>query len=279
MKVITIEKVGFDLCDDPVKTEEIINSNLLKNLNNISDDYVYFSFPLAWGINNFGLEQIQTLLNQVNHSLKEKIVYVCQHIQAKNLDFGDNLVFTPHATVFDKFTPIPHHAPNKSSEIINFKDREIEMSFIGSYSTHHTRKVVGELLNSMEAAVAKDTGNWHFYKKGKDLKDSANYYVKTLGNSKVSICPRGTGPSTIRMWESMAMGSVPVLISDSLQLPLADRVDWSKHIVFVPEKESSDLVKYIPSEEVLKEMSDNCIETYNKFFSEEQMHNIIIGEL
>tara|TARA_B100000287_G_C20605030_1_gene769686 strand:- start:346 stop:1185 length:840 start_codon:yes stop_codon:yes gene_type:complete len=279
MKVITIEGVGFESCDDPVRTEEIINLNLLKNLNNVSDDYVYFSFPLAWGINNFGLEQVQSLLNQINNSLKEKIVYVCQHIQVKNLDFGDNIVFTPHSTVFDKFLSIPHHAPNKTNKIIDFKDREIEMSFVGSYSTHHTRKVVGDILSTMDSCVAKDTGNWHFYKKGKELEDSANFYVETLGNSKVSICPRGTGPSTIRMWESMAMGSVPVLISDSLQLPMANKVDWSEHIISVPERESADLRKHMPSEEKLKKMSENCIETYKKFFSEERMHEIIIGEL
>jgi hypothetical protein len=279
MKTITIENVGFDLCDDPVQTEEIINSFLLNNLNNISDDYVYFSFPLAWGINNFGIEQIQSLLNQVNNSLQEKLVFVCQHIQVKNLDFGDNIVFTPHSTVFDKFISIPHHAPNKSDKTKPFGDRELIMSFLGSYSTHPIRKVIGDYLNSKEGCLSQNTGDWHFYKKGEELQNCAKTYIETIGNSKISLCPKGTGPSTIRLWESMAMGAVPMIISDSLQLPLEKSIEWDKHIITVPEKESDNLDKYIPSNDRLKSMSKNCIETYKEYFSEDVMHKIIIGEI
>ena len=278
MKLITIENIGFDLCDDPVRTEEIINHNLSKNLHKVSDDYVYFSFPLAWAINNYGLQQVQTLLNQINNSLKEKIVYVCQHIQVKNLDFGNNIVFSPHSTVFDKFIAIPHHAPNKSNDVVNFEDKKTLMSFVGSYSTHNTRKVIGDTLAGKENCISRDTGEWHFYKTGHDLNDSSDFYISTIKDSKMTICPRGTGPSTIRIWEAMAMSSVPVIISDSLQLPLSSEIDWSEHVILIPEKDSSLLFDHIPSDERLKKMSKNCFDTYNNFFSEDKMHEIIIGE-
>lgn len=279
MKTISIENIGFNVCDDPVQTEEIINKNIINNLDSVSDEYVYFSFPLAWGINNFGLGQMQALINQLNNEISEKIVYVCQHIQVKNLDFGNNIVFTPHATVFDNFIPIPHHAPNKTADIKKYEDRKYLISFVGSYSTHSTRAASADALQNRKDCFFRDTGNWHFYKTGEELKNSSEFYINNLNDSKISLCPRGTGPSTIRLWEALAMGSVPMVISDDLKMPLSEKVEWKEHIIVVPEADISNIEKYIPEEEELSKMSENCIETYKKYFSEERMHEIITGEL
>jgi hypothetical protein len=43
-------------------------------------------------------------------------------------------------------------------------------------------------------------------------------YKDVLENSQISLCPRGTGPSTLRFFESISVGSVPVIFND-LNLP------------------------------------------------------------
>ncbi len=75
------------------------------------------------------------------------------------------------------------------------------------------------------------------------------------------------------------MGSVPMVISDDLKMPLSEKVEWKEHIIVVSEADISNIEKYIPEEEELSKMSENCIETYKKYFSEERMHEIITGEL
>ena len=181
-----------------------------------------------------------------------------------------------HATIYDKFTPLPHHAPNISNNIREFAGREILISFAGSYSTHRTRLESTEVLKNRDDCIMVDTGDWHFYKRDEDLRKSSEFYIKTMNNSKISLCPRGTGPSTIRLWEAMAVGSVPMMISDSLELPLGKEIDWEKHIIRVPERDIKNIEDYILPEDRLQKMSKNCIETYNKYFSESEMHNIVL---
>ena len=40
-----------------------------------------------------------------------------------------------------------------------------------------------------------------------------------LLNSKYTLCPSGSGPNSIRLWESLACGSIPIILSDTLDLP------------------------------------------------------------
>ena len=41
-----------------------------------------------------------------------------------------------------------------------------------------------------------------------------------MSRSIFTICPRGTGHGTIRLFESLNSGSIPVIISDDYKLPL-----------------------------------------------------------
>ena len=70
-----------------------------------------------------------------------------------------------------------------------------------------------------------------------------------------------------------------MIISDSLKLPMEDKIAWKDLVIRVSEKESSNLEKYIPTEKDLLEMSSNCVEVYNRYFVEDKMHEIVLGEL
>ena len=58
-------------------------------------------------------------------------------------------------------------------------------------------------------------------------------YVDVAKNSKFILCPRGTGPSSLRLFESMLMGRPPVIISDAWIPP--EGPDWSRFSLRVPE--------------------------------------------
>jgi len=52
-----------------------------------------------------------------------------------------------------------------------------------------------------------------------DLNDDTARYNRVLSDSKFSLCPEGAGPNTLRFWESIAVGSVPVLFNRLLDFP------------------------------------------------------------
>ena len=215
------EVQNFDAVDDPVKTEETIYNQLCANKKQIHTDYTYIAMPLAWNINHRGIGWTQTIINKVCHELKgRKLFFVCQHIQVKNLNFNGHTVFTPHATVFDSYLPIPHYACSYDTSLIkSWDERRYTFSFIGSFMTHPVRQRVYDLLGDREDCLILDTGVWHFESSPDKQEENRRRYIEILGDTKYSLCPRGTGPSTIRMWEAMAMNSWPIIISDYLKLP------------------------------------------------------------
>jgi hypothetical protein len=272
MKVINVG--SFDMVDDPVATEQTINKQLLERQSDINTDYIYVSMPLAWSINRFGVAQTQ---NQIDKICKlgenEKLFFVCQHILVKNLNFHGNMVFTPHATMMDSFIPIPHYSCTYDLSLTKeWSDREYTFSFVGSFRTHPVRRKIHKELSDRKDCLVIDTGNWHFEGNEKKQIDNAKRYSEILGNTKYSLCPRGTGPSTIRLWESLAMGSVPVIVSDFLKMPMELEIDpmWLQ----VPENFNISSLDAIAS---ANKKLDN--KPYFDMFSNDNLYKSIVGHL
>ncbi len=59
-------------------------------------------------------------------------------------------------------------------------------------------------------------------------------YAAHLAASDYVLCVRGAGNYSIRLFETMAMGRVPVIVETDLVLPCADVVDWDGLAVRVP---------------------------------------------
>ena len=90
-------------------------------------------------------------------------------------------------------------------------------------------------------------------------------YELYLIDSKFSLCPSGSGPNSIRFWESLAYGSIPVLLADTLELPKHEL--WEDAIIKVEEKNLEmvpDILSKI-SPEKEKEMRKNCLKIYKHF--------------
>lgn len=270
--IVVVVCEDYEKSDDPVKTEELIFNQIQERV--IDTDYVFAAFPMAWLINNKGLSYVQGMINKLEQKYgNEKLFYVCQHIQVENLNFHGKLVFTPHATKMDNFVAIPHFAASVCPEKYRkpFKERNLLLSFRGAFQTHHTRRKLSQVLKGKENCKVVDTGNWHFYAAPDVREHRANQYAKELGNTKIALCPRGTGPSTIRFWEAMASGCVPLVISDYVKFPLDKIVEWEKCIIRVKENDIDSILKKLPSEEKLEEMSKYALEVYEKYFSNKDL--------
>ena len=94
-------------------------------------------------------------------------------------------------------------------------------------------------------------------------KNSVDEYNKILLRSRYSLCPSGSGPNSIRFWESLAVGSIPILLSDTLELPRHEL--WDKSIVRLPENELHTLEEVLKNitEEEEKTRRENCLKIYN----------------
>lgn len=276
MKFIIIK--DFKDVTDEVKTEQTIFeqlSNLYLKL-----DAIYLVLPLADLINKKGIDYVQ---NIVNHALSQKPrnpFFVCQHYQVNRINFGKAMVFTSNAMIgSDKFA-IPNYSNYTAQNTLKpFRNRKYLMSFRGSLMTYPSRQRLFQVLSARKDCKILDSGGWHFFKSVEDKKKAVNEYRKLMHDTKIALCPRGAGVSTIRLWEAMSYACVPLLISDKLKMPLEHKVEWKGCLIRVPENDISNLMDYLPEEDKLEEMSKKVLEVYKRYFNNENLYKSVLLNL
>jgi hypothetical protein len=163
------------------------------------------------------------------------------------------------------------------------------ISFNGSYNRQYyitdVRERLKHVLSGRRDCIIRVKQEWHFHDavyneqiKMKNFHCEVPHdesYKKLLSESVFSLCPSGTGPGSIRFWESLSHGSIPVMLSNDARLP--DFVEWDKCCVFHDDRELDSLyetLKKIPPDEITM-MKNLAIEVYQKYFSHENFHHTI----
>ena len=194
---------------------------------------------------------------------------VIQHIYAKDvLPFLEQLgitdLFWSHATKSEirigniRIHPFPLYPV--CGEDIEFSmenwlipsEREYLYSFIGFYNPTlyltESRRGSFELASQDDALIVK-RNEWHFEatvyggqvegtqltEKEKSFQNlQEKQYEDVLQKSIFSLCPSGSGPNTIRFWESIGMGALPVLLSENYWMP-GESSEWDGIVFNVDE--------------------------------------------
>lgn len=66
--------------------------------------------------------------------------------------------------------------------------------------------------------------------------DSTIEFFNNIQNNLYVFCLRGNGNFSVRFYEALIMGRIPVLVDTDVKLPLEDEIDWKKHCLIVSEK-------------------------------------------
>lgn len=127
-----------------------------------------------------------------------------------------------------------NNAPDRLYETACAMEPHYLFSFRGSARPHPIRVALLEAGFSGPDVVMAQTDKWFDYDASE--KDA---YAMEICRSKFVLCPRGVATSSFRMYETMALGRVPVVISDEWQAPAG--VDWDSCIVRVAEKEIGEI--------------------------------------
>jgi len=103
-------------------------------------------------------------------------------------------------------------------------------SFIGRVATHPVRRKIQLLDSASTPCLDLTEGPKRF-----PSFDYAKTYAQLLRRSRFILCPRGFGVSSIRLFEAMSFGRVPVIISDAWQP--SPGIPWREFSVVIPERE------------------------------------------
>jgi len=170
----------------------------------------------------------------------------------------------------------------KNLNIKPFSQRKYLYSFIGAhdeggYISKIREKIFDLPINNYSVIVKRHS--WHFEKQvyGEQIQDVPmsldeiniskmymNQYIDVMLESQYCLCPSGSGPNSIRLWESLAFNTSPIVLSDGLDLP-----ENIKKIGLIKIKENN-LNKYI-SDLIFK---DSVKDIYSKINVNDFIKNI-----
>jgi hypothetical protein len=129
--------------------------------------------------------------------------------------------------------------------------KTIRCSFLGRTETHPLRARMREVFAD-EATFGYGPG-----------------WEETMGASVFSLCPRGQGPSSFRIFEAMSLGSIPVYIWEKWKcLPYEEELDWNSFAIVAEAGEMEAVKRRIRTmgEEEIRKMQANLAKVYSERF-------------
>lgn len=249
--------------NDPIPTE--YTAYCLLRDNPLKATVTYLAVPWAVLINTNQLHKVPPLHLENGFT-------ICQHVRFKEIlpllhKMGVKTLFTPHASPSDiastqsgvQILPFPHYAVNSIAPSIN---KDIFYSFIG-YDNHPVRTALFNNTKHPENSCIIKRANWYFYSDKIQLEKEE--YQDCLSRSRFSLCPRGAGSGTLRFWESLEAGAVPVSLSDDLTLP--KDFDWPSCVIFIKESDVQkiDTILRTISPQQENAMRQACLAAFKQF--------------
>ena len=123
-------------------------------------------------------------------------------------------------------------------------------------------------LRHPDAVVERVEGFTFFDRTSRDFVGRRARYRDVLHRSRFVLCPRGRGTSSIRLYETLAAGRVPVIISDDWVAP--DGPDWDSCSIRWPEGRVSGLVEFIAEcDPDWQRLGANAAGVYRDYFSKD----------
>ena len=148
--------------------------------------------------------------------------------------------------------------------------RDLLFSFVGSARTSPVRKKILQLNDPRACMIDSDEGDakryWWQTSVERAEQCRANF-KDVMERTKFAICPRGVDAASIRLFEAMQAGCVPVIVSDRLVLP--EGPDWPSFSIRVRECDIARIPVIVAEHESqFEEMSRRAREAWEKWFAD-----------
>ena len=147
------------------------------------------------------------------------------------------------------------------------------------YLGRNTHKIREELLKIYQHLDGYELIN---YLGTSASKKDNKLFRKLTSQSIFTLCPRGYGPTSFRLYESINLGSIPIYISDDFILPFQDKIDWEKLALLIKLEDIDSIHKKV--EKILNnnkhiEMLNYGKECNVKYFNMEYTSNYISEQI
>lgn len=78
-----------------------------------------------------------------------------------------------------------------------------------------------------------------------DLERTTTEYYENILNSDYVLCIRGAGNFSVRFYETLMMGRIPIFVNTDCLLPFEDEIHWKNHVVWVEWKDRKNIATIV----------------------------------
>lgn len=224
--------------------------------NSSEADVIFVPFFSSLSFNRFSRLRKQERLSQDKLTQDNLVKYVEAQKEWKRSGGVDHVILAHHPNsllyarnqlwpamfILSDFGRYPPNIANVLKDVIA-PYRHVIKSYVNDTSTFDSRPI---LLYFQGAIYRKDGGTvrqelYYLLKDEKDVhftfgsvqRDGINNATQGMHSSKFCLNIAGDTPSSNRLFDAIASHCVPVIISDEIELPFEDDIDYSEFCIFV----------------------------------------------
>jgi len=144
------------------------------------------------------------------------------------------------------------------------ENKTIFCSFVGTMTNDIRKKLYNTYISDSDFYF-NSPRNWSHLISS----DNFNEFVETTQKSEFTLCPRGYGKQSFRLYETIQLNSIPVFIYDDDWFPMNDVINWDDFCVNIHVSDIDNIKSILLSynendkENILK----NGKEIYYKYFT------------
>lgn len=107
----------------------------------------------------------------------------------------------------------------------------------GIFFRERTLRTLSKTKGIMTNFTTRSTYSGHIKTITGSVEDNRKEFVETLRNSDYALCVKGDANSSVRFYEALSMGCIPLFLDTACVLPLEDRINYKEFCVFVDWKD------------------------------------------
>lgn len=66
-------------------------------------------------------------------------------------------------------------------------------------------------------------------------------FINNIVNNDYTVCMRGAGNYSIRFYETLCLGRIPIFVNTDCVLPFEDKINWKEHCIWIEETEINNI--------------------------------------
>jgi len=218
--------------------EEYFYSFYLENKSKF-DNTGYTLIPIFW--TNLYRNQFpnNTIQEYINFLPKAKYFTVCQFDDGIQERLPENTINFVAGGNKDGI-PIPLICSPIPEKYLEKKNKDIFCSFVGTYlntEKYSCRLKLYETFNTDKEFYFSTPRPWSNVVQDNFFQE----FCEITKRSNFTLCPRGYGLQSFRLYEALQLGSIPVFVYNKSFFPFSEFIKWEDFCILIHENEITDL--------------------------------------